>query len=424
MALIPYTASSHVSMFTGLTPAEHRVSNGSSLTAEAVDAARVLGVAGFRTGAFVNTGFLAAISENFDVVTIALGKGEKVVDAALDFLGSPATGGRFFLWVHLYDPHKWLNDSSTTDASRQQVRGSEPVDVREFYSYLARLHGLPDDEPGKPFTPTWSARIGRDTVEVRNRADFIHLIDNYDALIRDADTQIERLYAAVEALEPRAPTLWIVTSDHGEGLGGHGVVGHGNLLYQEQVHVPLVFHATDGSLAAQGPRRVDRLVQLVDLFPTFLDVVHADLSGLDPDLHGVSLWPLVDGEPGWMDRPAFSIRYSRPAALVPNVEGRAPRRTVPERFALLAGHRKLILDDAGSREFYDIESDPLELHPADSPDAEALEARLRTRLSAYERNLATIGAPSISDEWMSELEKLGYVQDSDSSHSAGDQRHL
>ena len=62
--------------------------------------------------------------------------------------------------------------------------------------------------------------------------------------------------------------MWIVFGDHGEAFGQHeGNYGHTFFLYEENVHVPLVI-AADGL----APRRVSKVVSLVDLAPTILDL--------------------------------------------------------------------------------------------------------------------------------------------------------
>ena len=79
-----------------------------------------------------------------------------------------------------------------------------------------------------------------------------------------------------------------VTSDHGEYLGEHGLIGHGIRTLTEVTHVPMVI-AAPGRLAAG--QKVDTPVQLMDLAPTLLD-----LSGVEPNAAG-SLRAVVNGEP-------------------------------------------------------------------------------------------------------------------------------
>ena len=193
-------------------------------------------------------------------------------------------------------------------------------------------------------------------------------------------------------------TLWIVTADHGEGLGSHGYAGHAERVYQEQVRVPLVVHASDGSL---GPRRIGALVRHVDLFPTLAEVVGARLSAEENLLQGVSLGPLLRGEQVWTPRPAFAQR-GRP------LEGEG------DLFAWRSGRYKYIYDEGGTDELYDLIADPLEtqnLAAHAAAERENLRAELLQQLALYRRHQR----PSLSDErldleWIEELKALGYVR--------------
>ncbi|HIG17841.1 MAG TPA: hypothetical protein EYQ31_11490, partial [Candidatus Handelsmanbacteria bacterium] len=62
------------------------------------------------------------------------------------------------------------------------------------------------------------------------------------------DTTLGLLVDTVAELGLTDRTLFVVTSDHGEGLGSHGWPLHGSRLYDEQLRVPLIVHDTGGSL--------------------------------------------------------------------------------------------------------------------------------------------------------------------------------
>ncbi len=65
-------------------------------------------------------------------------------------------------------------------------------------------------------------------------------IDEYDASVKYADDALGRLLQALDQRGLTKNTLVIVTSDHGESLGQHGLTYHGQALYRELIHVPLV----------------------------------------------------------------------------------------------------------------------------------------------------------------------------------------
>lgn len=111
----------------------------------------------------------------------------------------------------------------------------------------------------------------------------------YEQEVRYADDQLRAFLEGLAALGVADRTLVIVTSDHGEGFGEHGLNDHTSDLYDEIARVPLVLR-----LPGALPRghRVAEPVSVADLLPTVLD-----LLGLPPlpDLDGTSLLPLATG---------------------------------------------------------------------------------------------------------------------------------
>lgn len=115
-------------------------------------------------------------------------------------------------------------------------------------------------------------------------------IDRYHGAIRYMDDEIDRLLRTLDARGVLRNTIVVVTSDHGESFGEHKLVGHGNGLYLNQIHVPLVIVSAPGLPAGV---RVHRQVSLRDLAATILDY-----SGLGKErpLGGRSLRPVIAGD--------------------------------------------------------------------------------------------------------------------------------
>lgn len=117
----------------------------------------------------------------------------------------------------------------------------------------------------------------------------------YLAAIRLVSEEISRFVDALKALPGFERTLFVVVSDHGEGLSDHHPVSHsathGFLLYESQVLVPLIFYATDDSLprgkVVEGPCR------LLDLMPTLLDYLGIEAP---TGIAGKSMMPAIDGD--------------------------------------------------------------------------------------------------------------------------------
>lgn len=124
-------------------------------------------------------------------------------------------------------------------------------------------------------------------------------VDRYDGAIHYEDTMLERL---VEDLRRRGEldrTVIVVTADHGEQFGEHGLNQHGNSLYLELLHVPLVVRAPPRVPAG---RRVDSVVSLRDVPSTLLEL--AGLRGAK--LPGTSLSTYWSVAPSVMSSPALA----------------------------------------------------------------------------------------------------------------------
>ena len=113
----------------------------------------------------------------------------------------------------------------------------------------------------------------------------------YYGMISYVDDQLAKLRKVVEAAGFGDDTLWILTSDHGEMLGEHGLWFKMH-FFEHSLRVPLVL--TGPGIA---PRRVQRNVSLVDLLPTLLDYAS---DGAPPALaapvDGRSLLPALGGD--------------------------------------------------------------------------------------------------------------------------------
>ncbi|UCE60057.1 MAG: sulfatase-like hydrolase/transferase [Phycisphaerales bacterium] len=240
---VPLTLPSHGSLFAGRWPPaiNIQVNGGGGLAEELPTLAEVFRTHGYRTGAFIaavvlNSSF--GLNQGFDVyddsmterqsgdkLIVAQRPADAVCDSALSWLDAESDKP-FFAWVHFYDPHD-------------------------------------------PYEPP---------VEFAVRFD-----DPYDGEVAFVDSQIDRLLKWLGDKGLRDDTLIVVVGDHGEGLGDHGEMEHGLLLYNATMRVPLI-------MAAPGvmpePRVVEAPVRLVDVFPTIVDL----LGWVPPtDLDGRSL---------------------------------------------------------------------------------------------------------------------------------------
>lgn len=118
---------------------------------------------------------------------------------------------------------------------------------------------------------------------------FVRLQTSYVAAVTYVDAALGQLLEALAGLEGGHEILLAVTSDAGQNLGEHGIVGACRpWLHNELIHLPLLLRLPG---AATAGRRVEALTQAVDLAPTLADWFGTTLS----DAHGRSLLHLAHG---------------------------------------------------------------------------------------------------------------------------------
>jgi arylsulfatase A-like enzyme len=167
----------------------------------------------------------------------------------------PSAGDRpFFAFLNYFDAHEVYLPPAPFDGKFGEPR------VRSNHLLTQDLRrGLRSD---------WNTRPAE---EIRAE------LDLYDGAIAYVDAQLDRLFTELQSRGILNNTVVIVTSDHGEQFGEHGLFLHGNSLYDQLLHVPLVILYPPNVPA--GRRMADR-VSLRDLPATVLDLVGS--SGRSP----------------------------------------------------------------------------------------------------------------------------------------------
>ncbi|MEZ4392713.1 MAG: sulfatase-like hydrolase/transferase [Polyangiales bacterium] len=246
----------------------------------------------------------------------------RVADRLIAMLGDPAnTSGRFFLWGHFFDPHK-----------------------------------LYVDHPELPL-------FGRG-----ERA-------RYEREVMFSDRQLGRVLDALDAMPGgvRDRTVVVVTADHGEAFGEHGMAWHGVELWDELVRVPLLMRVPGVS-----PRAIDTRRSQIDLAPTLLELLRIAPPATDAAdaLSGVSLAGDLLGRPD----PARPIYLELP-------EG--PYNSL--RRSVIDGDLKLTERGAGRFELYDLRRDPGERTNLASTDPAGLR-RMRDVMETVRGGLRVVRA--------------------------------
>jgi arylsulfatase A-like enzyme len=132
---------------------------------------------------------------------------------------------------------------------------------RPFFAFLNFYDAhLPYDPPGD-----WSRRFATKPND----------LDRYDGAIAYMDQEVGLILAELQRRGILDHTIVVITSDHGEGFGEHGLYGHGNSLYRPELHVPLVIRYPGHVPANQ---RVASAVSLRDLGATLFDLTGLKIS--------------------------------------------------------------------------------------------------------------------------------------------------
>ena len=224
------------------------------------------------------------------------------------------------------------------------------------------------------------------------------------------DEQLAALRTALRAAGEWENTVLVVTADHGENVGDHGLMDHQYCLYDTLVHVPLVVHGG----AFTGRSDLDDLVSLMDLPPTLLDAAGIDAPAVRDGFHGTSFHPDAEASPREFVVSEYVAPQPSMAALERNL-GRVPERLRTYDRSLRAvrtDDHKLIRGSDGSERLYDLDADPEETTDVSAarPDrvaelADALDDWLDSVDAAGDRESVSIGP-----ERKARLERLGYLQ--------------
>jgi len=196
----------------------------------------------------------------------------------------------------------------------------------------------------------------------------------YDQEMAYLDDRLADLYAFLERQGMLDNTLLVITADHGECLGEHGLWGHAYGLYNELVHIPLMV-----KYPARYSRRGEstNIVQLHDLFATIGEIT--DIPYPVPDSSQSLLGP--PREFALAERCCLHVDPDRYRQITPDYE---PLETMQTCCAIIDQElRKLILWADGRGELYDLKKDYAEennlIH---HPDYQNLAQDLKQKLLA------------------------------------------
>jgi arylsulfatase A-like enzyme len=357
-----WTAPATASLFTSLYPFQHQVVTGMMVTQQMHEIGKeirlnrlpldvptlpeVMKSAGYSTfgvAANVNIGPTMGFARGFDRFRHVTGATEAPVlaEKVTQWERRLRTASPYFLYMHFLDPHAPYNQNAP-----------------------------------------WFVATGDPAAD---------RVAAYDSEIRLVDSVLEGLY---RSLRWDRDTLLVVLADHGEEFGDHGGKGHGQTLFSEMLHVPLIVHWP----ARFAPRRVAEPVGIIDVLPTLREMAGAPADSRDA---GRTLRPLLEGGPSDPERRslfAHLLRRDQNDRLLHSV-----RR----------GRWKYIEGTSGDPLLFDLARDPRETANL-VEESPTLAGHLRTNLRTSVRTAQSFSggqAATVMDPETAEtLRSLGYVQ--------------
>lgn len=369
-AHVPLTTASHASILTGTYPQYNHVNDfGKPLAEDLPYLPDLLHRGGYRTAAFVGSlildpldGLAPGFDRGFDVYdagfhmrragedrykTVERRAGQ-VVGHALEWLHGNSRRP-FFLWVHLYDPH-------------------DPYD------------------PPAPYAQRYASFP-------------------YDGEIAYVDAQVGRLLTALRAQGLYDGALIALMADHGEAFGEHGERTHGIFLYDETIHVPLLFKLPGERFHGE---RITTRAGLVDVAPSILQIAGVTVP---KTVQGESLLGLMRDHSG-----AISAKAAAPPHTTKDSDRPAYAETdYPQRafgWSPLRSLRqgKYLFIEAPRPELYDQPADPKALHNL-APQRAAVAGTLAREVDTFRSrsSAAQTGSAAVDAEQAQKLSALGYV---------------
>lgn len=418
----PWTVPSHASLFTGAYPSEHQTDKGNRrLNPRYETLAEKLSSVGYQTILYSNNVHLTDefdFTRGFDIAdgSYAVSQDDGTINWN-EFISEREheVGIRKYAEIlsHLYEQR----DKDLLRSFRQAFELKYNYHfgdngARETNRFLEKRHAAFESpyfivvnymEPHNPFRPPdveaeppeingWEYAAGMESL---TNADLETLCELYAGELQYID---ERVGKVVSRLND-GNTLFVITSDHGVELGEHGLLYHGDCLYNTVSRVPLILYG----LEERDP--VPYTTSLIGLHRTF-----CELAGYEVEDHvrGSNVLSIDDHESAYMEIQGQSEEILEQIRAAQGEK--IAEENDPHYRAVAHGHYKYIEDvTTGKTELYDYWNDPLEQSPVSNADAEAaMRDRLAAIVSSLEPRQHDGDVGSLSDDTMDQLKHLGY----------------
>jgi uncharacterized sulfatase len=216
----------------------------------------------------------------------------------------------------------------------------------------------------------------------------------YYALTSEVDACVGRIMDGLDRLGLRDDTIVIYTADHGDFVAAHGMVEKcalGHNVYEDTLRVPLIIAWPKRFLEGAANKS---LVELVDLYPTLMDLLDLKRPKDAPELPGKSLIrSLRENKPthrkyavseNWNQVTVITERYKLGIWIDPGSIDKYKRRDNRQRFG---------------DQLFDREKDPLELtNLIDDPKYNKVQKQLREHFNDFTSRVSSTGKMALINE--------------------------
>jgi arylsulfatase A-like enzyme len=268
-----WTLPSHASYFTGRLPQEHRagIVRRSYLDRRFPTVAEAFQAAGYATGGFVSNGYWCGRQTGVNRGFIRY---EDFYGSLGDALARTSLGRRAaYHWLPLFGVVDIPGRKRADRVNRDFLEWADGLEGRPFMAFLNYLDVHTPLLPPAPFEGRYAGRpvrrgrtleIGALTgdMPVLPAAGIREMIDRYDESLLFLDSQIGQLMQALRERGILDRTIVVVSSDHGESFGEHGMMYHGHSMFRDQIQVPLIIRfppRLDAGVRVSQPVGVERV---------------------------------------------------------------------------------------------------------------------------------------------------------------------
>jgi len=230
-------------------------------------------------------------------------KDRNILNNAKDYLKrQQGSKEPWLLAVNFVNPHDimWL-DANGKQAKTRLRPGlvSEMRPAQDKYPYNFDFgfdvpDNFYDDLSKKPEAQMEFVKLGQyfyGEQEVSDEEACRNVINYYAACLVDSDKIIGDLLTSVDTLGMSDDTIVILTSDHGEMGGAHGLRHKGPFMYRENINVPLVIRHPDGEKGIKS----NALMSAIDFGPTLIGLIGEDYKSVEARLKGCDYSNIVKG---------------------------------------------------------------------------------------------------------------------------------